>query len=59
MNPSFTLSQAFNEKKLLFLVQLFAPLCFLPFMTKKPARLILLTPILLVNLMTNYINICR
>mgnify|MGYP004709090029 FL=1 len=53
-NPAFTLSQAFNEKKLLFLVQLFAPLCFLPFMTKKPARLILLTPILLVNLMTNY-----
>ena len=54
MNPAFTLSQAFNEKKLLFLVQLFASLCFLPFMTKKPARLILLTPILLVNLMTNY-----
>lgn len=53
-NPAFTLSQAFNEKKIFFLVQLFAPLCFLPFMGKKPARLILLTPILLVNLMTNY-----
>ena len=33
---------------------MFAPLCFLPLMGKKPARLILLIPMLLINLMTRY-----
>lgn len=53
-NPAFTLSQVFTQEKLLFLLQMFAPLCFLPLMGKKPARLILLIPMLLINLMTRY-----
>ena len=53
-NPAFTLSQVFTQEKLLFLLQMFAPLCFLPLMGKKPARLILLIPMLLINLMTKY-----
>lgn len=53
-NPAFTLSQVFTQEKLLFLLQMFAPLCFLPLMGKKPARLILLIPMLLINLITRY-----
>lgn len=53
-NPAFTLSQVFTQEKLLFLLQMFAPLCFLPLMGKKPARLILFIPMLLINLMTRY-----
>lgn len=53
-NPAFTLSQVFTQEKLLFLLQMFAPLCFLPLMGKKPARLILLIPMLLIDLMTRY-----
>lgn len=53
-NPAFTLSQVFTQEKLLFLLQMFAPLCFLPLMGKKPARLILLIPMPLINLMTRY-----
>lgn len=53
-NPAFSLSQVFTQEKLLFLLQMFAPLCFLPLMGKKPARLILLIPMLLINLMTRY-----
>ena len=53
-NPSFTLAQVFTTDKLLFMLQMFMPLCFLPFLGKKPARLILLIPMLLINLMTKY-----
>ena len=53
-NPSFTLAQVFTTDKLLFLLQMLMPLCFLPFLGKKPARLILLIPMLLINLMTKY-----
>lgn len=53
-NPSFTLAQVFTTDKLLFLLQMFMPLCFLPFLGKKPARLILFIPMLLINLMTRY-----
>ena len=31
-----------------------APLCFLPFVIRKPAKLILLIPFILINLMSNY-----
>lgn len=53
-NPSFTLAQVFTTDKLLFLLQMFMPLCFLPFLGKKPAKLILFIPMLLINLMTRY-----
>lgn len=53
-NPAFTFSQVFTQEKLMFLLQMLLPLFFLPFMGKKPARLILLIPMLLINLMTGY-----
>ena len=53
-NPSFTVAQVFTTDKIMFLLQMLMPLCFLPFTGKKPARLILLIPMLLINLMTGY-----
>ncbi len=58
LNPGYTLSQIFttsadNTNKLKYLIQLLLPLGFIPFVTKKLSRLILLTPILL-NILTMY-----
>ena len=53
-NPIFAIQQIFKESKLLFILQLLGPLCFLPALCKKPARLLLYIPLLLLNLMTNY-----
>ena len=53
-NPVYVISQAFTEQKLIFILKMLIPICFLPVLTRKPARYILLIPFLLVNLMTNY-----
>jgi len=53
-NPVYAIKQMFMEKKLKFILQMLVPLCFLPLAIKKPAKLILLIPFLLVNLMTDY-----
>lgn len=55
-NPAYAIKQIFRQEKILFILQIFTPLCFLPLAIKKqPAKLILFIPFLLVNLMTNYI----
>ncbi len=60
-DPAYVFSQLFVSKdgtfsdKLLFILQMTLPLCFLPFTSKKPSRLILLLPMVLVNLMTLYV----
>lgn len=60
-NPAYVLSQLFISKnhtyadKLLFILQMLAPLGFLPFTAKKPSRLLLLLPMVLINLMTLYV----
>ena len=53
-NPGFAVKQIFKEEKILFILQMSVPLCFLPFIIRKPSGLILLIPFILVNLMTNY-----
>ena len=53
-NPVYVLSQCFTEKKLIFILKMLLPLAFLPLLTKKPARFILIIPFLLINLMTTY-----
>lgn len=53
-NPIFAIQQIFKTNKILYVVQMLAPLCFLPFVIKKPAKLILLIPFILINLMSNY-----
>ncbi|MBQ6117622.1 MAG: DUF2079 domain-containing protein, partial [Clostridia bacterium] len=60
-DPAFVFTQLFAEAdgghagKLLYALQLFVPLGFLPFGAKKPARLLLLLPTVLVNFMTVYV----
>lgn len=54
-NPAYVISQCMREKKIIFIFQMLLPVAFLPFITKKPVRLILVSALLLVNLMTNYI----
>ncbi len=53
-NPIFAIYQIFKEEKFLFVLQVLCPLGFLPILIKKPEKLILFIPLILVNLMTNY-----
>lgn len=53
-NPAYLLYEIFNSEKLLFLLIMLAPLGFLPFFNKKPSRLILLLPVLVISLMSDY-----
>ncbi|MBQ6021924.1 MAG: DUF2079 domain-containing protein [Clostridia bacterium] len=55
MNPAYALKEIFAGEKYLFALQMLAPMCFLPLAIKKPARLVLLIPLILVNLMTRYV----
>ena len=57
-NPAYSVKQIFytsgnTADKLIYFIVIFAPLAFIPFFTKKKARLILILPILL-NLFTSY-----
>ena len=54
-NPGYFLSTCFNLKKVEFLLKLFMPVMFIPFITRKYSRFILLAPVVLINLMSDYI----
>ncbi len=60
VNPGYVFTQFFVDNngeygaKLIFFLQLFLPLAFLPFATKKVSRLLLLLPAVLMNFMTLY-----
>ena len=59
VNPGYFLKQLFKTTKndwgkLLYFLRMLLPLGFLPFLTRKPSRWILIAPILM-NLMTNYL----
>lgn len=53
-NPVFAIRQVFKTEKFLYSMLMLAPLCFLPLIIKKPAKLLLLIPFILINLMSNY-----
>lgn len=53
-NPAFFFSRLLNETKLLFLLQMLAPLLFLPVRTRKLADWMLIAPMVLVNLASDY-----
>lgn len=53
-NPAYLLQQILTADKLEFLIQMLLPMALLPFAIKKPARIILLLPMVLLNLMSNY-----
>lgn len=57
-NPAYSIRQILltnesDSEKLFYVVQIFAPLAFIPFFTKKKIRLMLVLPVLL-NLFTSY-----
>ena len=60
-DPAYALTELFaqddggHEGKLLFALQLLVPLGFLPLCAKRPSRLLLLLPAVLVNLLTRYV----
>lgn len=60
VNPAYVFTQLFTDDKggygpkILFFIQMGAPLAFLPFVTKKVSRLLLLLPVVLINFMTVY-----
>ena len=59
-DPAYVLTQLFADKngsameKAAYALQMLAPLAFLPLCIKRPARLLLLGPMVLVNMMTVY-----
>lgn len=54
-NPSYFLSTCFNIEKIEFLLKLFLPVMFIPFITHKYSRFILLGPVVAMNLISDYV----
>lgn len=54
LNIGYFISQIFTAEKILFMVWMFLPLAFAPFMSEKKATLLLLMPMLVVDLMSNW-----
>lgn len=55
LNPVYVMSNLLNADKAVFAVQMLAPLGFVPFISKKFHRYILLIPFILINLMPDYV----
>ncbi len=53
-NPALVFVESFDNDKIVFILQMFIPVAFLPLATKKVSRLTLLLPMVLVNLMPDY-----
>ncbi|MDR1674339.1 MAG: DUF2079 domain-containing protein [Oscillospiraceae bacterium] len=53
-DPAFIIQEAFKEDKFIFLFQLFVPVGFLPFLTKRAGHFLLLVPTFLVCLLPEY-----
>lgn len=53
-NPAYVFTQTLNEEKLIYILKLLLPLGLLPIVTRKVSHFILLLPIMLINIMTNY-----
>lgn len=54
LNPIFTIYESFDEEKIKFLLQMLVPVAFMPLMIKKPSKILLLIPFILINLMSDY-----
>ena len=53
-NPAYVMSQLLSGSKLEFLVWMFVPLAFLPFFTKRMSTYLLMVPMVVLNLLSNY-----
>lgn len=53
-NPAYVIKQLMTAEKLEFILWMFLPVLFLPFRTRKISSLILLIPLVVLNLLSNY-----
>lgn len=53
-NPAYFISQCISEEKLIFILFMLLPLAFLPLLSKKWSQFILVGPMILINLMSDY-----
>lgn len=53
-NPAYFISQCISEEKLLFILFMLLPLAFLPVLSRKWSQFILVGPLILINLMSEY-----
>lgn len=53
-NPTFFFNSILNEEKLLFILQMFLPLLFIPMKTRKISDWFLIAPLILINLASDY-----
>ncbi len=54
VNPALYVVESFTPEKLLYFISMLAPLAFLPLLSKKPSRFLLLAPLFVMNLVTDY-----
>ncbi len=54
LNPAYALSNLLTGDKAVYVIQMLAPIAFVPLITKKFHRYVLLIPFILVNLMPDY-----
>ncbi len=53
-NPAYLVTQIMREDNIKFIIQVFGPLLFMPFFTKKWQRFVLFGPLIMFNLMSDY-----
>lgn len=54
LNPALYAAEMLTPEKLLYMLNLLLPLGFLPLMTQKPSRWLMIAPMLVINLITDY-----
>ena len=54
VNPALYAAESFTPAKLLYAFNMLLPLAFLPLMTRKPSRWLLIAPLFVINLITDY-----
>ena len=55
VDPALYAIESLNADKLLYAVNMLLPLAFLPLMTSKPSRWLLIAPLFVINLITDYV----
>lgn len=54
VNPALYAAESFTPEKLLYALNMLVPVAFLPLMTRKPSRWLLIAPLFVMNLITDY-----
>ena len=54
-NPAYAMACSFNAEKVEFLLQMFVPMAGVSLLIKRPSRIILLGPVVLINLLPDYV----